>query len=164
VDLYILRHGEAGNPLSVAAKDEVRTLTVDGKKEVEKIASSMARLDLKFDRVISSPLSRSRETAEIVAKVLKFKPRIEYWDELRPEGDRKGFVSRLAKLGHGSCVLVVGHEPYLSTFISEAIGARGGRIILKKAGLARVKLTAFLPVARGELRWLLSPRVMNEID
>jgi len=162
VDLYLLRHGEAGKSLAVAEKDVARSLTVEGRKEVEKVATSMAKLGLKFDRVLSSPLNRARETAEIVAKSTGRKAKIEYWDELRPEGDKKAFTSRLAKLGHGSCVLVVGHEPYLTTLISEMIDARGG-ILLKKAGLARVRLTTFLPVAKGELRWLLSPRVMKGI-
>lgn len=163
MDLYVLRHGVAGKSISELEKDRARSLTAEGKKEVEEVAAAIEHLGLKFDRVVSSPLSRAAETAEIVAKAMKGKRRVEYWDELKPEGDRRAFASRLAKLGHGSTVLVVGHEPYLTTMISEAIGAKGGRILLKKAGLARIRLTVLLPAPRGELRWLLSPRVMKDI-
>lgn len=163
MDLFLLRHGEAGKRLSVEDKDVARSLTADGRKEAERVGAAMARLDLKFDRIVFSPLNRSRETAELVAHALKGKPKVECWDELRPEGDKRAFVSRLAKLGHGSRVLVVGHEPYLTTVTLEMTGARGGRILLKKAGLMRLRVETFLPAPRGELRWLLSPRVMKGI-
>jgi phosphohistidine phosphatase SixA len=60
--------------------------------------------------------------------------------------------------------LVVGHEPYLSGMIGELItGSRQVRIILKKAGVAKVNVTSFLPKPSGELRWLMTPRQLKKV-
>jgi len=163
VDLYIVRHGEAGKSLADLKRDNERSLTSAGKDEVEEIADSLGRLGVEFDEIAFSPLPRTKETAQIIAKRQK-KAKLLMWDELRPEGDRLGVMSRLAKLGHESEVLVVGHEPYLTRMVADLMGARPGTILLKKAGLVRIRVTSFAPSAKGELRWLLSPKVLKAIS
>ena len=163
MDLYIVRHGEAGNSQGDAKKDEERSLTSEGRKEVEAIASSIANLGLQFDEIASSPLPRAKETAQIIAKRQK-KAKLMFWDELRPEGDQRAMLSRLAKIGHEAEVLVVGHEPYLTGVVEGLMGAKPGTMLLKKAGLVRVRVTSFTPAARGELRWLLSPKVLKAVS
>ena len=165
MELYILRHGEAGKRLQSGSKDADRPLTVTGRKEVEKVAESLSDLGLKIDIIASSPLERALQTAEIVAKEFKLKRKVELWDELKPEGSTNNLYKRLSQQKRESSVLLVGHEPYLSTVISELIfdGAKG-RIVLKKSGLAKITITSFQPKAEGELRWLLTPRHLKEID
>jgi len=160
----ILRHGEAGKPVSASVRDAERPLTVSGKEEVEEVAESLEDLKLKFDLIASSPLKRSLESAKIVAKRLKKEKSLEMWDELKPEGDTKALYRRLAKLRQDACVLLVGHEPYLSSMIGELIGARSARISLKKAGVARVEISTLTPSATGELRWLLTPRLLKKVS
>jgi phosphohistidine phosphatase len=162
LDLYILRHGEAGNSLPTPQRDRDRSLTSQGREEVETIAESMRKLGLKFDRIISSPLPRAEETAEMVAKTQK-KVKVETWDELRPEGDKSALKSKLAALGHDRKVLIVGHEPYLTALVATMTGTREGAIMLKKGGLIRIRVTSFSPTAKGELRWLLSPRILGHL-
>jgi len=161
VDLFIARHAEAGKSLTNAQKDTERPLTSEGRSEAEAIGAFVVKLGIRFDEVISSPLRRSRETAEAITKRQKKKVKLQFWDELRPEGEREAMLTRLAAIGHGSKVLLVGHDPYLSTLIADMIGSSSGTIILKKGGVARVRVTTFSPQARGELRWLLSPRVLK---
>ena len=144
-------------------RDLERSLTSTGRKEVEKISESIERLGVEFDEIASSPLPRAKETAQIIAKRQK-KAKFLVWDELGPEGDRRAMLARLAKMGHEHKVLLVGHEPYLTNVVAEVIGARAGTVLLKKAGLVRVKVTAFVPSAKGELRWLLSPRVLKAVS
>jgi phosphohistidine phosphatase len=164
MDLIILRHGEAGKRMVVTGKDAERTLTVSGKEEVKEVAECMRNLSLKFDIIVTSPLKRATETSEIVAKTLKLEKAVEMWDELKPEGDSKALYRRLSKLKPDSSVLVVGHEPYLSSMIGELIGGKTEvRIVLKKAGLAKVELTSILPVPSGHLRWLLTPRLAKKV-
>lgn len=165
MDLIIVRHGEAGKRVSVTSKDAERALTVSGKEEVDEVAESISDLDIEVDVIATSPLKRALETAEIIARKLKKQRLLEQWDELKPEGDQKALYKRLARLKQDSSVLLVGHEPYLSTMISELIsGKRESRISLKKAGLAKVELTAMLPVPSGELRWLLTPRLAKKVS
>lgn len=166
VDLYVLRHGEAGKRLAAGSKDSERALTVAGAKEVEEIASAIARLGIKPDIIATSPLARARQTAIIVAKRLKVKKdKLQDWDELKPEGSRAKLYERLARFKPDASVMIVGHEPYLSSLVSElAFDGLKGRIAMKKAGLARVDVVSLRPRARGELRWLLTPKIMKRME
>lgn len=165
VDLYILRHGEAGKRVAAGSKDSERALTVVGAKEVEEIAGALAKLGIKPDLVATSPLARSRQTAVIVAKRLKVKNKLQDWDELKPEGSKVKLYERLARFKPDASVMVVGHEPYLSSIIGElAFDGQKGRVVMKKAGLARVDVVSFRPRPRGELKWLLTPRIMKRME
>lgn len=165
MDLYLFRHAEAGKRLPARARDVERSLTAEGKEELEDVARSLARLKIKPDNIVSSPLKRSRETADIVAKALKQRGKVEIWDELKPEGSKLELFKRLSKLKPESTVLCVGHEPYLSQAINEVMGHQGPpRILLRKCGLARLSVKAFNPKVEGELRWLLTPRLLKRMS
>ncbi len=167
MEVYFLRHGEAGKRMAVAEKDSERGLTESGRQEVTEIGESMANLKLKFDLVASSPLKRAKETAAIVNKALKRKDGVEEWVELVPEGSREALYRRLGKQRAGTSILLVGHEPYLTTAINElaAKGSPGGstRILLKKGGLARLSVSGSGAKLSGELRWLLSPKLFRKM-
>lgn len=165
MELYILRHGEAGKRLPAGSKDSERALTVTGQKELEEIASALTRLDVKPDFIATSPLRRASQTAEIIAKALKIKKgNVEEWGELKPEGKRSELYRKLSQFKPESSVLVIGHEPYLSTVISEIAFGCVGNIVLKKAGLAKLTVTAFQPRIKGELRWLLTPKLLRKVS
>jgi phosphohistidine phosphatase len=165
MDLYLFRHAEAGKRMPARARDIERSLTAEGKEELEDVARSLARLKIKPDHIVSSPLKRTRETADIVAKALKQRGKVEIWDELKPEGSKLELFKRLSKLKLESTVLCVGHEPYLSQAINEVMGHQGTpRILLRKCGLARLSVKAFNPKVEGELRWLLTPRLLKRMS
>jgi len=173
MELFVLRHGEAGKRSASGSKDFARPLTVTGQKEVADIAASLKDLGIKFDLIITSPLKRAHQTAAIVAKKLQNEKKMEDWDELKPEGkstDLYHKISSSPKFKQQSSVLVVGHEPYLSQMISEIIsgvnGDHGGstRLVLKKAGIARIRITSNSnSKMQGELKWLLTPRHMKNM-
>jgi phosphohistidine phosphatase len=165
VELYILRHGEAGKRIPSGSRDSERPLTVAGLEEVEEVASALDRLGVGFDFVATSPLKRARQTADAVAKVLKVKKgSVEEWSELEPEGRRADLYRKLSQFKPESSVLVVGHEPYLSTMVSEIVFDGGnGRIVMKKAGLVKITIASFQPKIKGELRWLLTPKHLKKV-
>ena len=162
MDLLILRHGQAGKSSNSFA-DYKRSLTSQGRQEVEDLSQGLKSLTIKFDVIFTSPLVRARQTAEIVAKSLRFSGKIQYVDSLKPEGSQLEFYSLLSKLKQDSKILVVGHEPYLSNMISEAISESGCKINLKKAGLAKIKVVSTVPKIKGDLRWLLTPKLLKKI-
>jgi phosphohistidine phosphatase len=167
LELYLLRHGEAGTRFPIATRDAERALTAAGKEEIEEVGEAMAELGLKFDVVATSPLRRAKDTALLVSKALKRKGGVEEWQELSPEGSRDAFYRRLGKLRSTSAVLCVGHEPYLTSAINDIAG-RGSekgaiRIVLRKAGLARLTVAGFSPKINGELRWLLTPKQIRRM-
>jgi phosphohistidine phosphatase len=165
MDLFILRHAEAGKRLPAHARDAERSLTAKGKEELEDVARAFSRLKLRPDRIISSPLKRSRETSSIVAKALKERDKVEIWDELKPEGSKQELYKRLSKLKPESVVFCIGHEPYLSQMVNEMMGHQGAsRIVLRKCGLARLSIKTFDPKVEGELRWLLTPRLLKRMS
>ena len=174
MDLFILRHGYAGNRLSDPIKDTKRELTVSGKKEVVEIAKSLKKLGVKFNVIFSSPLARAFQTAKIIAEEYKLTKQIEQSEELKPNGSKDFLYNKLSKLNIDSVILIVGHEPYLSSMINDIISnndidrnrnynKNNNNIILKKAGLSRIKITSTVPKLKGELRWLLTPRILKKI-
>ncbi len=156
MDLFILRHGEAGKS-SVSAGDYKRALTIQGKKQIEELSKALISLDVKFDKIFTSPLVRAKQTAETVETIIKHIGNVEELECLKPEGNKLELNSTLSKLKRDSKVLIVGHEPYLSELIGEAISNSNCRIILKKGGLARIRIQSIIPL-KGELRWLLAPK------
>ena len=132
---------------------------------MEEIAESLLTMGLRFDSILASPLKRTYETAAIVSKTFKSLDRLEQSDELKPEGKRIDLYKKLARLKADSSILIVGHEPYLSTMIGEMVsGSSNSHIMLKKGGLAKVRATSFLPKPSGELRWLLTPKQIRKLS
>ena len=149
--------------MTVVEKDSERPVTPEGRAEMQKIARSLKAAGLQADRIFTSPLRRARETAEIAAKILNI-PTLEEWDELKPDGSKAELYRKLAKLEQDSRPSLVGHEPYLSSMIGEIIGTTGARLVLKKGGLGKVRITSFTPRISGELRWLLTPKIIAKMS
>ena len=153
-----MRHGEAVKNVQSgpSASDADRPLTISGKKEIEEISYFLNKLNIKFSLIISSPLKRAHQTAFIVSKIFKTTNNLEDWDELKPEATKQALVEKL------STILLVGHEPFLSSFISEIVfGIPSGNLVLKKGGFAKLRILSNFPKMTAELRWLLSPRLMR---
>jgi len=168
MDLFILRHGEADK--SSDTDDFARSLTVAGTRDVTHVARWLKGLDMKFDVIITSPLKRANQTASIVAKILNIENKLMDWDELQPESNRIELYHKLSskQFEEESAVLIVGHEPYLSTLINEVTSVTdnaSSRIVLKKAGLAKMRITSHsAQIIHGELEWLLTPKLMKNIE
>ena len=160
--MLVLRHGEAGVKTDDIEKDDSRALTRSGRDEVEVIAASMLKLGVKLNSVATSPLPRALQTAQIVARRFKLLNKLEQWDELKPSGEVQAVYRRLTRQIKGSNLLLVGHEPQLSSMIGEIVSGRSGvNLVLKKAGLAKIEILGFKPKITGELRWLLTPRIIK---
>ena len=167
MELFLFRHGEAGKRLQSGSKDFDRPLTSIGQKEIENISISLKKLNINFDRIITSPLKRAHQTAIIISNVFAMEDRVEDWGELKPEGNRLELYKKLSQLKSDSSLLIIGHHPYLTEMIGNLIfdydSDNGPRIILKKSGLAKIVVTSLMPTMKGELRWLLSPKLLRKI-
>jgi phosphohistidine phosphatase len=161
-----MRHGEAVKNVQsgLSASDADRPLTISGKREIEEISYFLKKLNIKFSLIISSPLKRAHQTAYTVSKIFKVVNKLEDWGELKPEAARQALVDKLSKLKEDSTILMVGHEPFLSSFISEiAFGNPSGNLVLKKGGCVRLRVLSNFPKMTAELCWLLSPRLMRRL-
>lgn len=155
--LYFLRHGEAGDPTQWEGNDAERPLTDDGRRRMALEARTMRRLELGVDLVITSPLLRARQTAEIVAVELKRKDRLVTDARLGPDLEPDRLAEILRDNQDVRDLMLVGHEPSMSSTIGRLIG--GGRVELKKGGLARTDVPNPAELS-GELEWLLPPRAL----
>src|SRR5437868_11095836 len=145
--LCFLRHGEADWP-NWDKPDDERPLTERGRKEMKRVAKFLERLKFSADAILTSPLPRASQTAEIVAQRLGI--------ELKTEATlAHGFnVERLRRLlGNADCVMVVGHEPAFSEVIKELTG---GEVKLSKAGIALLEVNR--ECTSGKLLWLFPPK------
>ena len=91
------------------------------------------------------------------------------WNELVPEGNRSKLYNRLDHFTKESAVLMIGHEPYLSNIIYDMIFHKNrvnqlGLINLKKTGMAKIRVITLTPNISGELRWLITPRIMKSLE
>ena len=112
----------------------------------------------------TSPLPRARETADLVHAAVEARPDLEVWDELAPGGSVEDLVIRIARHEGAGAILVVGHEPLLSTLASRIIaGDEQVRISVANVGLAKVRRIAFINGITGELHWLLTPRQIRSM-
>ena len=110
--IYIMRHGPAEDQ-AVTGRDFDRTLTPSGRSRTELAAHELGRWE-RPKRVISSPLVRTIETAEVVMAALGLTFELETREELAPGGDAVGLLGELADQG-AKRVIVIGHEPDVST-------------------------------------------------
>ena len=166
MNLFLLRHGVAVEREEFDfARDDLRPLTVKGKKQLRQIAAAMRALELNCEVILSSPLVRARQTAEIMAADLKLERHLAFADELKPGGDLKNLIQRLVQLKPAAeNILLVGHEPDLSELISLLVtGNRGAGLALKKGGLAKLELEKLRAGKCATLRWLLTPALLKRM-
>jgi phosphohistidine phosphatase len=164
-ELYIMRHGIAVERTATTVMDDAkRPLTPEGKEKMREIAAGLVRADFDPDWIVSSPLVRAVETAEIVGEGLASKPPLDFCDALRPGGDPEALITFLAKRSNRRRVLVVGHEPDLGELAARLIGAgRNANMPFKKGGCCLITFSVFPPKAPGRLVWWLTPRIMRKL-
>jgi phosphohistidine phosphatase len=158
MELYFLRHGIAADRGPEGSGDAGRPLTEEGIIKMERAVRALPRIEVIPDALISSPLVRARETADIVARHLKLDMRID--DALSPGCSLERLLPLLKPYATAQQVMVVGHEPDFSEMIAALTG--GSRVVLKKGGLARVDLYD-LETGYGVLMCLLPPRVLRAL-
>jgi phosphohistidine phosphatase len=155
MEIYILRHAiaeeaKAGQP------DSDRRLTKEGREKLQRILSTARRAGVRPDVVLSSPYRRALETAEAAHQVLGLQERILQTDVLTPgyTPDRVWEEIRLHR--DAAQILLVGHEPQLSSVVQFLTG---GRVEMKKGAMARVDVESAGPRAAGWLVWLLTAKL-----
>jgi phosphohistidine phosphatase len=147
--IYFLRHGEADWP-DWKKPDDERPLTKAGKKEMREVGKFLARVKARPDLILTSPLPRAAQTAEIAAEHLKTKCREE---KLLAPGFGKRELESLLKESPNENLMLVGHEPDFSGAISALTGAS---VKLSKAGVALVDVDP--SSGKGKLLWLFPPK------
>lgn len=157
--LYLLRHGRADRE-AWSGPDELRPLTPDGRQRVQQQTRVLAGLALGLERIVTSPLTRARQTAEIVAEGLHLQQALLIDEGLAFGSDFTQFSAVLTSHDTVGSLLLVGHEPDLSAHLGRLIGARPDGVDIKKGALACLTVHLGPEGWRGELRWLLPANLL----
>ena len=161
VELYLIRHGIAEERGPKWPDDSKRPLTGKGITALKQEAKALAALGISFDLIISSPLTRTRQTANVFAEHLPEKPAVELSDSLTPAGTPSAVIQEMARHSRKARIALVGHEPNIGELAARLIGARSP-IEFKKGAICRIDLEALPPKAPGMLRWFLPPRILKQ--
>lgn len=162
-ELYLIRHGIA-TERGTYDNDGDRPLTAKGIQRTETMLKRLWQLGLQFDVVLTSPLARAQQTADIVMRV-GLAANVETFGALKPGGQITDWLAWLEWWqGHSAQgrVALVGHEPDLSDWGQQLVTGQGGdRWVLKKAGVIGLMLPAAeVALGQSELFWLSSPRLL----
>jgi phosphohistidine phosphatase len=163
--VYLIRHGIAAEP-EAYENDCDRPLTAKGRAKTKAVAQQMSALGLTFDEILTSPLVRACQTAEILLSA-NLAPHLTVTEHLAPMGSFANWLEWLNTWKQeNACVLaLVGHEPDLSQWAELLIlGDVQGVLRLKKAGIIGIEIPDDIdPIGNSTLFWLTSPKFLRAL-
>lgn len=161
LELYMIRHGIAAER-GTYPNDDARPLTEEGKRKTKQVAKRLQQLNIRFDLILTSPLVRARQTADIL-QANQLSPTLEESPYLAPDGDFDQWLNWLKQWRlQGDRLAIVGHEPDLGAWAERLIwGDVRHHLIVKKAGVIGILLPKEgHPVGNSELFWFTPPRFL----
>ena len=165
MQVFLVRHAIAHERNRIRwPNDALRPLTSAGIRKFHKAAVGIAHCLPKRAVLLTSPFVRAHETATILAEALGAKKPIECAELASGEPVHECFA--LLRKRKEAAVVLVGHEPNLSTFMAAALAGDGVRMKLafKKGGAAGLEFTRRVGPGQATLCWMLPPRVLRALD
>jgi len=159
--VYFLRHASAGQPKITPKQDEKRPIDKVGEQQCHDVGQALVALGVEVDTIISSPLTRAVQTAELAVKELGYKDRIEISDAMRPEASYDQFHDLLEHYSDSKAIMVVGHNPSITEFLLRLVtGSDHSECIdFKKGAVAKVEVEE----GKGVLNWLFTPKMASKL-
>jgi phosphohistidine phosphatase len=160
IELYLVRHGLAAARGEAWPDDSKRPLTHKGMARLRREARALGKVGVSFDQVLSSPLVRARQTAEILADGCSSRPPLTLAEALSPSGTVAQVFEELGKHSRRRRIALVGHEPNIGELAAKLIGARAP-LEFKKGAICRIDVDTLPPARPGRLRWFLAPKMLR---
>lgn len=164
--VYLVRHGIAQERLGGAVlNDSQRPLTDEGKAEMKQIAQALKRLNVKPDLVVASPLTRAKQTADIIREVLGGPDELKITDTLAPGGSPSSVYKYLKQFASAEEIFLVGHEPDIGMLAANMLWGGNDMVIpFKKGAVCRVDVYDLPSSSPGTLKWFMTPKMAKLID
>lgn len=159
--LYLVRHAIAEDRGPAWPDDEVRPLSRDGIRKWRRGAAGFAALVTHVDLVLSSPLLRAHQTAEVLQHRLTGRPLVEDFDALKPDVPPLVVLKRLRQRQPPAHVVLVGHEPALSRLAATLLHMEGA-LELRKASAMAIVVAGLGTRGPGRLEWYATPRMLRQ--
>ena len=157
LQLFLLRHADAGDPEQWAGDDAARPLSAKGQRLSERLGAFLAEVGFRPDAMISSPKVRAKRTAEIVAEAIGLGVRID--ERLGEACDPETVDAILADAGSPRRPVLVGHDPDFSELLGYLAGTDA--LSMKKGAFARLDVRGAVAGGSGTLRWLVPPDLLD---
>ncbi len=158
MEVYLLRHGIAENQ-AASGRDGDRALTEEGKRKLHKVLKRARKAGVKPTLILSSPLVRAIETAQIAAEELEYKSEIARSNALLPNATPRDIWAEIRAHRDEPSVLLAGHEPLFSQTVAYLLGSTRAMVEFRKGALIRVDCAAFGAEPRGVLEWMLTSKI-----
>jgi phosphohistidine phosphatase len=156
IQLHLLRHAHAGDPLKWTGPDDVRPLSEKGRGQAERLGLFLAETGFEPDAILSSPKVRALDTARLVATPLGLPTRVV--DALAGPLNIDLLEELLVASGNPTRPLLVGHDPDFSVLAAELMGVAD--LAIRKGTLVRIDLERPIRPGAGVLRWLVPPDLL----
>lgn len=162
IELYLIRHGLAAEAGDEYPDDAKRPLTPQGVSRLRREARGLKALGVAFDQILTSPLVRARQTAEVFAQAQDGKVPVAQLDALAPGGTPAQVMHALADYGRRKAIALVGHEPNMGELAAKLLGTRTP-VPFKKGAICRIDFDALPPLKPGRLAWFATPRMLKKL-
>jgi phosphohistidine phosphatase len=161
MDLYLIRHADAGDPKKWTGDDADRPLTDLGIEQARLLAEGLQRHGVELDVLVSSPLVRAQQTAEGIREHWnRPAPGLETCDDLAPGGKPRKLARFLEGLQQNS-IGMVGHMPDLGVLAGWLLGSRKVQPDFAKGGVALIRFPDGLDKGAGQLAWMVTPEWLS---
>jgi phosphohistidine phosphatase len=162
--LLLVRHAAAVDRLAFEGSDADRPLTPEGARRFRRAARALAARLPDLEAVVSSPLLRARQTADLLAAGLAGRPERVDLGALEPGARPAAALAWLRTRRELQSVALVGHEPHLSRLEAWLLAARERPLaVFKKGGAALIEIPGRIAAGRGELQWHLTASQLREL-
>jgi phosphohistidine phosphatase len=160
--LYLVRHAIAHDRSEKWSDDSLRPLTHEGAARMRRAAKGLYGLGASLDLVLTSPLVRAVETAEILVRAFDPRPPVVTVPALAPGGSPVRVAEALAAHSKARAIALVGHEPGMGELAAWLLGARVP-VPFKKGGICRIDVSEWPPARQGQLIWMATPRMLRAL-
>jgi phosphohistidine phosphatase len=156
MELYLIRHAHAVD--GDGMRDDDRPLSRDGRRQALDVGAALAKQKVRLERIVTSPLVRAVETAELVAVQLGFDGGLDVHDAMRPDGSWKHLLREVIEPhAGGGALALVGHEPTIGHYLSKLLQQKG--LSMGKGVVVRLDFSDADTPAR--VVWTLSPKRLD---
>jgi phosphohistidine phosphatase len=160
--LYLVRHAIAEERGPKWPDDTERPLTADGAARMRRAVKGLDRLREPIALVLTSPLVRAVQTAEILSRGLPARPDVTVLPALAPGTPPSRVVQALADYEKPKVIALVGHEPDLGHLAAWLIGARTP-LEFRKGAVCRIDTVDWPATRESRLIWFTTPRILRRL-
>jgi phosphohistidine phosphatase len=158
MELYLLRHGIAEDR-APSGRDADRRLTEEGRDKLRRILERAHGAGVRPSLILSSPLRRALETAEIAGHALGYEGKIVRTPALTPDSSPQKVWDAIREHREESAILLAGHEPLFSATVAFLLGSTQEMVHFRKGALVRIDADPAAAAPRGMLEWMITAKL-----